>query len=72
MRPLIIGGGPAGTAAAITLAERGVPARLIDRRDPRAPDGRVCGGLLTPRAVRLLDALGIDARPRGRSIDSID
>lgn len=72
MRPLIIGGGPAGTAAAITLAERGVPARLIDRRDPRAPDGRVCGGLLTPRAVRLLDALGIDARPLGRSIDSID
>ena len=72
MRPLIIGGGPAGTAAAITLAERGVPARLIDRRGVAAPIDKACGGLLTPRAVRLLGSLGIDAAPLGRPIDFVD
>lgn len=72
MRPLIIGGGPAGAAAAITLAERGVPARLIDRRSVAVPIDKACGGLLTPRAVRLLGSLGIDAAPLGRPIDVVD
>lgn len=72
MRPLIIGGGPAGTAAAITLAERGVPARLIDRRGVAAPIDKACGGLLTPRAVRLLGSLGLEVAPLGRPIDFVE
>ncbi len=72
MRPLIIGGGPAGTAAAITLAERGVPARLIDRRGVAAPIDKACGGLLTPRAVHLLGSLGLEVASLGRPIDFVD
>ena len=71
MRPLIIGGGPAGTAAAITLAERGVSARLIERRVHSSSE-KACGGLLTPRAARLLVSLGLEIESIGRPIDSID
>ncbi|EZP74051.1 Monooxygenase FAD-binding protein precursor [Sphingomonas paucimobilis] len=66
---LIIGGGPAGSAAAITLAMAGMRPKLIERH--KLPAGCVCGGFLGWDALRALEALGIDpwalgARPISR------
>ena len=55
---LIIGGGPAGSAAAITAARAGLKVVLFEK----GPYGRdkVCGDGLTPRAIGALNDLGID------------
>jgi flavin-dependent dehydrogenase len=55
---LIVGGGPAGAAAAITLARGGVRAELIERRE--GPHDVVCGGFLGWDALAALERLGID------------
>lgn len=54
----VIGGGPAGAAAAIRAARRGASVVLVEK----GPHGRdkVCGDGLTPRAVGALGDLGID------------
>ncbi|MGH9113463.1 MAG: NAD(P)/FAD-dependent oxidoreductase, partial [Acidimicrobiales bacterium] len=49
----VIGGGPAGTAAAITLARAGREVALVDRA--RFPRDKICGDGLTTGALRLLD-----------------
>ncbi len=66
---LIVGGGPAGSAAAIGLARRGVATLLIER--DAAPRDALCGGFLSWRTLATLAHLGIDAaalgaRPIGR------
>jgi len=65
MRPLILGAGPAGCAAAITLAQAGAAPVLLDRdaegRDP------LCGGFLSWRTMEQLRALGIDPTRLGAS-----
>ena len=55
---LVIGGGPAGTAAAITAARAGARVTLFEK----GAHGRdkVCGDGLTPRAIAALDELRID------------
>ncbi len=53
----IIGAGPAGATAACRLAERGIDALLIDRA--RFPRDKVCGDGVGPRAVRVLEKLGL-------------
>jgi flavin-dependent dehydrogenase len=53
----IIGGGPAGAAAAIRLARRGWHVTLLDRAS--FPRPKVCGEALSPAAVQLLDELGV-------------
>ncbi len=55
---LVIGGGPAGTAAAITAARAGASVTLFEK----GAHGRdkVCGDGLTPRAIAALDDLRID------------
>jgi geranylgeranyl reductase family protein len=64
---LVIGAGPAGAAAAITLARRGIDVLLVDKA--AFPRNKVCGDALIPDALAALAALGLtdevlpDARP---------
>jgi geranylgeranyl reductase family protein len=54
----VVGGGPAGTAAAITLARAGREVTLVDRA--RFPRDKICGDGLTAGALRLLEGLGLE------------
>jgi geranylgeranyl reductase family protein len=54
----IVGGGPAGAAAAITLARAGRDVVVVDKA--RFPRDKCCGDGLTAEALRLLEALGLD------------
>ena len=54
---IIVGGGPAGAAMAIWLAEEGMEVTLLDRA--RFPRDKACGEFLTPQAARLLRQLGV-------------
>ncbi|MDE2060158.1 MAG: geranylgeranyl reductase family protein [candidate division NC10 bacterium] len=49
---IVVGGGPAGATAALTLAKAGVRVLLIERR--RLPRYKACGGCLSQRVERLL------------------
>jgi flavin-dependent dehydrogenase len=55
---LIVGGGPAGSAAAIALARAGVEAELVERTE--GPHDTVCGGFLGWDALAALKRLGLD------------
>lgn len=59
MRALIVGGGPAGAAAAITLARGGSEPLLLERT--RETGDALCGGFLSWRSLETLAALGIEA-----------
>ena len=66
---LIVGGGPAGSAAAIALARGGASPELIERSS--GDRDVVCGGFLGWDAIAALRRLGLDpgalgARPIGR------
>ena len=50
---LVIGGGPAGSAAAFTLASRGLRACLIDKS--AFPREKLCGGGVTERGRRVFE-----------------
>src|ERR1700752_3673494 len=55
---VVVGAGPAGTAAAITLARAGREVVLVDKA--RFPRDKCCGDGLTAGALRLLEQLGLD------------
>ncbi|NND75429.1 MAG: geranylgeranyl reductase family protein [Ilumatobacter sp.] len=55
---LVVGGGPAGTAAAIELARAGRTVTLIDKAT--FPRDKCCGDGLTTLALRELETLGLD------------
>jgi flavin-dependent dehydrogenase len=55
---LIVGGGPAGAAAAIGLARAGRPHLLLERS--RETGDALCGGFLSWRTLETLAGLGID------------
>lgn len=55
---LIVGGGPAGAAAALTLARAGHRAMLWEQE--KFPHHKICSGLLNAGAQAELAALGID------------
>jgi flavin-dependent dehydrogenase len=59
---LIIGGGPAGTATAIMLAEAGMRAVLVEQQE--FPRQKVCGECISAGALAILDDLGIGERIR--------
>jgi flavin-dependent dehydrogenase len=54
---LVIGGGPAGSAAALTLARAGARVRLIDRAV--FPRNKLCGDTLNPGSLSIVDRLGV-------------
>ena len=56
---LIVGGGPAGAAAAITLARAGERPLLIERT--RETGDALCGGFLSWRTLETLEKLGVEA-----------
>lgn len=60
---LIVGGGPAGSAAAITLARGGVIPTLIERTS--GAHDVVCGGFLGWDALAALRRLGVDVAALG-------
>jgi flavin-dependent dehydrogenase len=63
LRPLIVGGGPAGAAAAIALARGGAQPLLLERH--AGPHDTLCGGFLGWDALRQLETIGIDAAALG-------
>jgi geranylgeranyl reductase family protein len=54
---VVVGAGPAGTATAILLAERGFTVTLLDKA--AFPRPKICGEYLSPEAARVLDRLGV-------------
>jgi menaquinone-9 beta-reductase len=54
---VVVGGGPAGAAAGITLARAGRDVILVDKA--RFPRDKACGDGLTTEALRRLEALGL-------------
>jgi geranylgeranyl reductase family protein len=61
---LVVGGGPAGAAAAYWLASAGHAVVIVERRP--FPRDKTCGDALTPRAVRQLTDMGLGAALAGR------
>ena len=59
----VVGAGPAGCTAALSLAKRGVRVLLIDRAT--FPRFKVCGGSLNLRALQILERLGLVPRIEG-------
>lgn len=55
---LIVGGGPAGLAAAIALRQRGLHATIVEARAPGID--KACGEGLMPDAVEALGLLGVN------------
>src|SRR5713226_2814183 len=54
---VIIGGGPAGCSAAISLSQRG--ARVLVLEEKRMPRGKLCGEFITPEGFATLERLGV-------------
>jgi geranylgeranyl reductase family protein len=68
---VVVGGGPAGAAAAIALARAGREVVLVDKA--RFPRDKCCGDGLTTDALRLLEGLGLDpaALPSWQRVDDV-
>lgn len=67
---LIIGGGPAGCSAAITLAQNGWRVGLIEAK--HYPHHKVCGEFLSPECGILLERLGLTSAIHAHCPISID
>lgn len=63
VRPLVIGGGPAGSAAAIALAAAGARPLLIERS--RETGDAICGGFLSWQTLSALERLGVGREALG-------
>lgn len=68
---VIVGGGPAGSSAAIQLARRGLAARTLLLDAARFPREKLCGGGVVRQADRLLGALGVHVDVPSVRIDTI-
>ena len=64
----VVGAGPAGSIAALTLARAGVSVALLEKQ--QFPRDKVCGDVLMPDAIGLLRELRLweDVRTRGHSM----
>jgi menaquinone-9 beta-reductase len=63
---LVVGAGPAGSAAAVQLGQLGIRGALLVDRD-RFPRNKTCGSGLSPAALQLAEALGIGPELRARA-----
>lgn len=61
--PLIIGAGPAGTAAAITLGRAGHRPILLEKAS--GPTDKVCGDFLSADTIGYARSLGVDPAALG-------
>ena len=68
---LVVGAGPSGCAAALTLARAGRNVLVIDKAT--FPRDKICGDGLTTSALRELDALGLDPKtvPSWVAVDDV-
>jgi geranylgeranyl reductase family protein len=68
---LVVGAGPAGCAAAVTLARRGVDVLVCDKAS--FPRDKCCGDGLTAGALRRIESLGADPRisPSWQEVDEV-
>lgn len=68
---IVVGAGPAGSAASTFLARAGIGVTLLERAT--FPRDKVCGDGLTPRALWMLDRLGLKelASERGAPIERV-
>ncbi|MFM8867868.1 MAG: geranylgeranyl reductase family protein, partial [Ilumatobacteraceae bacterium] len=57
---LVIGAGPAGSAAGYWLAKHGCAVTIVEKK--HFPREKTCGDGLTPRAVKQLDDMGLGER----------
>jgi menaquinone-9 beta-reductase len=64
--PLILGGGPAGSAAAIMLARGGTKPLVLEAS--RETGDALCGGFVSWRTMETLEALGLEIQPLGHSV----
>jgi menaquinone-9 beta-reductase len=64
---LILGGGPAGSAAAITLARAGATPLLLERQ--RETGDALCGGFLSWHSLAVLERLGV--KLPGAAVDCV-
>ena len=60
---VVVGAGPGGSAAAAHAARAGLDVLLLEKE--RVPRDKVCGDGLTPRAVKALQDLGLQAEAAG-------
>ena len=65
---IVVGGGPAGSIAALVLARGGARVALVDKA--QFPRDKACGDIVGPRALQLLTDLGLPA-PKGRNVGEI-
>jgi geranylgeranyl reductase family protein len=68
---VVVGGGPAGAAAAITLARAGADVLVVDKA--RFPRDKCCGDGLTADALRQLESLGLrpESVPDWQPVDEV-
>lgn len=64
---LIVGAGPTGLTAALELSRRGVPVRLIERRDGPSPLSRAVG--LMPGSMDIFKENGVEDAIRAEAIE---
>jgi flavin-dependent dehydrogenase len=67
---VVVGAGPAGSVTARELARAGRSVLLVDAA--HFPRSKVCGCCLSPRAVRALDAIGLEAPLGGVRLDALE
>jgi geranylgeranyl reductase family protein len=62
---IVIGGGPAGSTIAWSLARRGIRVAVVERAT--FPREKVCGDFLEPAGLRILERMGIREAVQGAS-----
>ena len=67
----IVGGGPAGSAAAIAALDGGASVRIVEKS--RTPQHKVCGEFLAAETCRVLEELGAwDGTKEMDTVESIE